>query len=171
MSIESNFQKNLETIKNKHQMPLSVEKEYLLRKESVDMKSQSIVDRALRDADNALQQRRRQLINSLFDAIENQLYDFVETKEYQQILVSSMKKIYDKDRQAIFYVCSRDMYLEDLLRKDMPLLDLSESDTPFIGGFHVIFQKATPKDFSIDSLLEKKKLYFDDLLIENLLGN
>lgn len=96
-----------------------------------------------------LMAKRRDIIESVFASVRNELYQYRNTPEYISYLADNIKKVIDTDPDSTIYLIKDDMKLSsEINAKLSAALLYKESEENFIGGFRAYLNR---KNIIIDN--------------------
>jgi vacuolar-type H+-ATPase subunit E/Vma4 len=114
--------------------------------------------------DGKLIKERTFMINMVFQSVLLELGDFIQTKDYDELMKQKIKKVNDyvKNKKVIFNISEIDQRITDVIKKNMTSpYEINVSYDIHIGGF--ILEIPSDKveiDETIDAKLKERKEWF-----------
>ncbi len=164
LKITGDYKDSLDKILEEHKkdtlkksdIAYQLESENLIREKNRTLSSASI------NIKRKLSEKTFQLIDDLFEEVENKLQDYMKTEEYTSLLIKQIlnAKEFARKDEVIIYINSSDTHLKEMLEEKTKII-LTISATDFMGGTRaVIHDKNILIDHSFSSkILEAKESF------------
>ncbi len=136
-------EENIKNSLNDYDKKAKEEYEDRLRIESsiiVNKNNQDITREAL-NIRQQVEKRRLELVNELFNELENKLKDYKQTEEYRELLIKQIDKVkeFAKESEFIVYIDKSDKDLLDQLKK-CANINIEISETIIKGGIRAVIK-------------------------------
>ena len=161
----SESEENIKNSLNEYDAKAKEEYEDRLRIESniIVNKNNQDITRDMLSVKQQVEKRRLELVNELFDELEERLKEYKQTEEYKDLLIKQIEKAkgFAKESDFVVFIDKSDKYLLEQL-KNSTNVNIEISNTSIKGGIKVVIKdRNLLLNYTFVDRLNEERVNFD----------